>query len=246
MEEIDLINEKTCRFCHDIITSPTLGAQVCDCRAGHGANYGHYSCFNQYVKTTGRITCQHCKQPWRINVSQVSKFALRYRRVSIMNRVREAASYILSLVVLLACVLVVAYLVKVLVWIFTGTPAYTPFNQPILHVSGWLRPAPGDVVVGLLGTGLALVTAGIVIAFKARGYNCCIRTRVGARRLDTYPDQYDLSEDYDDHIIPMDLRPPPPPSLPQRTPSAMLVHTDDDTTSGSDHLSDDEETTMLA
>lgn len=194
MENInETISNQTCRFCHQF-NDQMEGCKICDCDGQHG--YAHYSCFYSFVQITGRRQCEYCKKTWLVDKSMWKRYVLQYTRVSIMNRVREAASLLLTLMVFLSMAFIWAYLVKVCFWVTTGRPDYLAFGRLELASSGWIQPTLGDAFTGMVAALLNTLIAVIVIQYKAKCYRCCcIKTfKTDNYQMSTYPAESDDME----------------------------------------------------
>lgn len=190
MEKVnDIIINETCRFCQQYDSS-LPGCKVCNC--DNNCGYGHLRCFYSFVQQTGRRKCEYCKCEWMVDKQTWKRFIVQVRRVYIVNRIREAASLLLTILTLLAMILLWAYVVKVFVWIITGRPTYAVFGQSILISNGWTQPTLGDLVTGLLAT---LISIGIVflwIHFKPRCYrHCCMTNNLIKYQIPGYPNPND-------------------------------------------------------
>lgn len=181
----ETILNSTCRFCQQY-DGQSPGCKVCDCDAQCG--YGHYRCFYQFVQQTGRRKCEYCQREWLVDKNNWKRFVVQVRRVAIMNRVREAASILLTILVFLSMAFLWAYLVKVFCWVTTGRPDYLPFGQPMLVSSGWLQPTLGDALVGVIATLVNILVAALIIHFKPRCYHSsCIQKERKGYKMSSYP-----------------------------------------------------------
>lgn len=194
MENINAeIREQTCRFCNQYDDRAT-GCKVCDCDNQYG--YAHFRCFYNFVQQTGRKRCEYCKKEWMVDKATWKRFTLQAKSVTCINRVREAASILFTLIVILAMILLWAYLIKFGYWVFTGRPDYLPFGRLELASIGWLQPTGGDALTGSIATIINILLAILIVHYKPRCYRCCCMQ--GVKRYATLPNAYpaDPMDDY--------------------------------------------------
>jgi uncharacterized membrane protein (DUF2068 family) len=187
---------ETCRFCnfHDT-TLP--GTKICDCDLNNG--YAHFKCFYSFVKTAGHQRCEFCKKQWFVDKAQWKGLVVRHRGVTVVNRIREAASILLSIILILAMTLLWATLVKFGYWVVYSTPSYLPFNVPSLASTGWFHFSVGDLVVGGIATALNITLAVGWVHYKSQCFRCCCLSSSHRRQRSEYsevstPNQMELIE----------------------------------------------------
>ena len=168
----------TCRFC-DTHDPSKVGTKVCDC--DNHCGYAHLACFYQYVRKTSLGKCRYCRKEWFIDKSEWKHFVRDHKHVTVVNRIREAATILLSIMVVLAMIIIWAFIVKLAVWIIYETPSYVPFHVLYLASSGWTRISVGDLVVGTMATTLNILLAVIWVHYKTRCYRCCCLTNKNIR-----------------------------------------------------------------
>lgn len=178
--------DAVCRFCRrDAQTAPDveLGAVVCACPDTY--SYAHRACLHEHVFATRAMRCAYCRETWALDWLRLQRIAKAGGRVRVVRGARQVGTVALAAAVLLAAVLLWAYVLKGVVWVATGTAAYPVFGVAALAVEP--GPCPGDLVVGGLATLLSAVGATGVYAGQKWLYRRRARYRtVAHQELETY------------------------------------------------------------
>jgi len=186
MNEYNLeVENQTCRWCN-IYDSSKVGMKVCDCDGACG--YAHNKCFFAYVRQTARRRCDYCNKSWSVDKQLWQHYITLHKRVAICNRVREAASILLTLLVVLSMILIWAEGIKFAFWIIYASPKYIVFGIPVLASNAWLTISVGDIVAGSIGTVATILLAVLWVHYKTKCFRCCC----GNRRYGEYTQELDM------------------------------------------------------
>lgn len=188
---VTTIPEDTCRFCSRS-DSQLDGIKICDCD-GH-CGYAHYKCFFNYVRETGRRKCDYCRKEWFVDKARWKQDILRHNRVTVCNRVREAASILLTIFVILAMILLWGFIVKISLWIIYGKPDYILFGVPMLISGGWTRITLGDGVTGGLFTLGTILVAILIVHLKSKCYKSCCMKKKSYKKLNPNANETEQTE----------------------------------------------------
>ena len=171
MNESNLaIENQTCRWC-SLYDDSKVGMKVCDCDGSCG--YAHNKCFFNYVRQTAHRRCDYCKKGWFVDKQLWKQYISIHKRVTICNRVREAASILLTLLVLLSMIILWAETVKFTIWVIYASPNYVPFGVPTLASTGWFIVSVGDILIGSMATLVTIVLAVVWVHYKTKCFRCC-------------------------------------------------------------------------
>ena len=145
-----------CRFCRNNASDMQnnkneRGYKVCQCDEEFG--YAHRVCFYKYMGTDQcRSTCPHCKSPWSVHETEVTPFLKRKSRIRFWRSIHFLASMVIALGGISAAILLFAYMIKLFVYMITGSPEYDVLGWPVSTV-----PSPGDLITGGSVTAILLL-----------------------------------------------------------------------------------------